>query len=239
MKVVAVSDVHAPVWLKDLEKVVSDEERGQYLVLVAGDMIDRGNFRYYRKVVDVLENLGDVSIIAVFGNDEYDSVKDKIREENPEVTFLDDEAIELEVDGRRVGIVGSRGSLELPTTWQKRNIPGIEKIYAKRLDLIGELLREIRGRVDVTLLLTHYATTTQTMRGENPRAWRYLGHRGFERYMKEGLVDVAVHGHVHNGRRLARVGSARVYNVAFPLWWRLVDIDLRSERVSIEEFLSK
>ena len=239
MKVLAVSDVHAPVWLKDLENAVSKEQRGEYLVLVAGDMVDRGNYKQYRRVVEVLESLGDVKIVAVFGNDEYDSVKDDIRAENPEVTFLDDESMTLEVEGRKIGIVGSRGSLELPTTWQKRNIPGIEKIYSERLRLIGEMLMDLREKVDVTVLLTHYATTTKTMKGENPRAWRYLGHRGFEKYMREGLVDVAIHGHVHNGSKMAKVGSTRVYNVAFPLWWRLVEIDLRSERVSIEEFLSK
>ncbi|MDK2384569.1 MAG: metallophosphoesterase, partial [Candidatus Korarchaeota archaeon] len=190
----AVSDVHAPVWLKDLENAVSRKQKGEYLILIAGDMVDRGNYKQYRRVVDVLEGLGDVRMVAVFGNDEYDSVKDAIGEENPEVTFLDDESIVLEVEGWRVGIVGSRGSLELPTTWQKRNIPGIEKIYSERLRVIGEMLRELREKVDVTVLLTHYATTTKTMKGENPRAWRYLGHRGFERYMKEGLVDVAVHG---------------------------------------------
>ncbi len=239
MKVLAVSDVHAPVWLKDLENAVSRKQKGEYLILIAGDMVDRGNYKQYRRVVDVLEGLGDVRMVAVFGNDEYDSVKDAIREENPEVTFLDDESIVLEVEGRKVGIVGSRGSLELPTTWQKRNIPGIEKIYSERLRVIGEMLRELREKVDVTVLLTHYATTTKTMKGENPRAWRYLGHRGFERYMKEGLVDVAVHGHVHNGSKTAKVGNTKVYNVAFPLWWELVEIDLRSERISIEEFLSK
>ncbi len=239
MRVVAVSDVHAPIWLKDLENAVSKEQKGEYLVLIAGDMVDRGNYKQYRRVVDVLKGMGEVRIIAVFGNDEYDSVKDDIRAENPDVTFLDDESIVLEVEGRKVGIVGSRGSLELPTTWQKRNIPGIERIYSERLQLIGEMLRKLREKVDVTVLLTHYATTTKTMKGENPRAWRYLGHRGFERYMKEGLVDVAIHGHVHNGSKTAKVGSAKVYNVAFPLWWRLVEIDLRSERISIEEFLSK
>jgi len=238
MKVIAISDIHAPIWLKDLEKAVDEEEKDEYLVLVAGDMVNRGNYRYYRKVMDVLDRLGNISIVSIFGNDEYDSVKERIKEENPEITFLEDESIELEIDGKRVGIVGSRGCLELPTTWQRRNIPGIERIYAERFRLLGRMLEDLRGRVDITVLLTHYATTTKTMKGENPRAWRYLGHRGFEKYMERGLIDVSIHGHVHNGSRTAEVGDAKVYNVAFPLWWKLVEIDLESKHVSLKEFLS-
>jgi len=239
MRVLAISDIHAPVWFDDLEKAVDRERGGADLLLIAGDIVDRGNAKYYRRVVDVLSRLG-ARMIAVFGNDEYDSVKDAIREENPEVTFLDDESMVLDMDGRRIGIVGSRGSLEMPTTWQRRNIPGIERLYSERVRSLGEILRDLRDKADIIVLLTHYATTTQTMKGENPRAWRYLGHRGFEKYMKEGLVDVAIHGHVHNGKRVAKVGGTRVYNVAFPLWWRLVEVDLRrAEQVSIEEFLSE
>ena len=237
MKVLAVSDVHSPIWFKDLEKTVYRIDEKVDLLLIAGDMIDRGDVKYYRKVVDLLSTL-KARIIAVFGNDEYDSLKDEIKEENPEVTFLDDESMIIELNELRIGLVGSRGSLEMPTTWQKKNIPGIEKIYSDRVKLIGNLLTNLRNDVDIAILLTHYATTTRTMKGENPRAWRYLGHRGFERYMKEGLVDIAIHGHVHNGKRMAEVGSTKVYNVAFPLWWRLVEIDLRREKqVSIEEFL--
>ncbi len=237
MKVLAISDVHSPVWFKDLEKAVKKIDEKVDLLLIAGDMIDRGNVKYYRKIVDLLSTL-EADMIAVFGNDEYDSLKEEIKKENPEVTFLDDESKVIEIEGLKIGIVGSRGSLEMPTTWQKRNIPRIDELYRNRVELVGNLLLDLRGKVDVSILLTHYATTTKTMRGENPRAWRYLGHRGFERYMREGLVDIAVHGHVHNGKKMAEVGNTKVYNVAFPLWWRLVEIDLRRERqVSIEEFL--
>ncbi len=238
MRVFAVSDVHSPVWFKDLEKAVHRIDEKVDLLLIAGDMIDRGNVKYYRKVVDLLSTL-EARIIAVFGNDEYDSLKDEIKEENPEVMFLDDESIVIDIEGLRIGLVGSRGSLEMPTTWQKRNIPGIDKLYSDRVRLIGNLLMNLRDRVDIAVLLTHYATTNKTMRGENPRAWRYLGHREFERYMRERLVDIAIHGHVHNGKRMAEIGSTKVYNVAFPLWWHLVEIDLKREKqVSMEEFLS-
>ncbi len=221
--ILGVSDVHSPIWLKELSEEVSKwEGKGVDLVLVAGDLTNKGNVPYYRKAIKVLLRL-EAKIVAVFGNDEYEEVKDRIRRDNPEVTFLDDESVVLEIGGMEIGIVGSKGSLETPTSWQRRHIPGIEEIYEERVNLIGELLKNMKA--DLKILLTHYATTRETMKGENPRIYRYLGHRGYEKYLREGLVDVAVHGHVHNGTKFARVGKAVVYNVAFPLWRTLVKVE--------------
>ncbi len=223
MLALGVSDVHSPIWLKELqEEVAKWENKGVDLVLVAGDLTNKGNAFYYRKAIKVLLRLG-AKIVAVFGNDEYEEVKDRIRKDNPEVIFLEDESVTLEIGGMEVGIVGSKGSLETPTSWQRRHIPGIEEIYEERVNLVGELLRSLRS--DLRILLTHYATTRATMRGENPKIYKFLGHGGYEKYFREGLVDVAVHGHVHNGTKVAKVGSTIIYNVAFPLWKTLVKIE--------------
>lgn len=233
MRVLGLSDVHAPVYLKELKEVSSECEDAD-LLLLAGDIVDRGRIEYYGEVLDALSDTG-AKIVAVFGNDEFDDLKDELRKDLTGVSFLDDESIVLRMDEAKVGIVGSRGSLELPTAWQRRRVPNIDKIYEDRVKLIGRMLRELRGSVDITVLLTHYATTMRTLRGENPRAWRYLGHRGFEKYLQEGLVDLAVHGHSHNGTRFVTFGKAVVYNVAFPLWKRVVDIPLR-RRATVEGY---
>jgi Icc-related predicted phosphoesterase len=227
MRILGLSDVHAPIFLRELKDAANEFEEAD-LILLAGDIIDRGKVEYYGEIVDTLSSTG-AKIVAVFGNDEFDDLKGALRRDNPEVVFLDDESVVLEIEGISIGIVGSRGSLELPTTWQRRKIPKIEEIYEDRVRIIGEMLKDLRDKVHISVLLTHYATTMRTLRGENPRAWRYLGHRGFETYMNEGLVDIAVHGHSHNGTKFAIVGKASVYNVAFPLWKRIVDIVPKGE----------
>ncbi len=227
MRILGLSDVHAPIFLRELKDAASEFEEAD-LILLAGDIIDRGKVEYYGEVVDTLSSTG-AKIVAVFGNDEFDDLKGTLRSDNPEVLFLDDESVILEIEGVSIGIVGSRGSLELPTTWQRRKIPKIEEIYKDRVRILGEMLKELRDKVNISILLTHYATTTRTLRGESPRAWGYLGHRGFEAYMDEGLIDISVHGHSHNGTKFAVVGKASVYNVAFPLWRRIVDIAPKGE----------
>ncbi|RDD54239.1 MAG: metallophosphoesterase [Candidatus Korarchaeota archaeon NZ13-K] len=236
MRILALSDVHAPVFLKELREAFSDCGTAD-LLLLAGDIVDRGRIEYYGEVVDILSSTG-AKMIAVFGNDEFDDLKDELRRNLTRVSFLDDERAILRIDDIMVGVVGSRGSLELPTVWQRRKIPNIDKIYEERVIILGEMLKELRGKVDITILLTHYATTTRTLRGENPRAWRYLGHRGFEKYLQDGLVDIAVHGHSHNGTRSAVVGRATVYNVAFPLWRKVVEISPKW-RLTMEEYFER
>ncbi|MCS7103373.1 MAG: metallophosphoesterase [Candidatus Korarchaeum sp.] len=236
MRILGLSDVHAPVFLKEL-KEASDRCGDADLLLLAGDIVDRGRIEYYGEVLDILSSTG-AKIVAVFGNDEFDDLKDELRKNLANVLFLDDESIVLRIDETTIGIVGSRGSLELPTVWQRRKIPNIERLYEDRVRFIGEMLRKLRNKVYITILLTHYATTTKTLRGENPRAWRYLGHRGFEKYLQNGLVDIAVHGHSHNGTRFATIGRGAIYNVAFPLWRRVVDISPK-EKVTVEEYFER
>ncbi|MEM0017597.1 MAG: metallophosphoesterase [Candidatus Korarchaeum sp.] len=233
MRILGLSDVHAPVFLKEL-KEASGECGDADLLLLAGDIVDRGRIEYYGEVIDVLSSTG-ARIVAVFGNDEFDDLKDELRRNLADVLFLDDESTFLNIDGTTIGIVGSRGSLELPTVWQRRKLPNIDRVYEDRVRFIGGMLKEMRDKVDISILLTHYATTMKTLKGENPRTWRYLGHRGFERYLQDGLVDLAVHGHSHNGTRFASVGKAIVYNVAFPLWRRVVSISLKGG-VTVEEY---
>lgn len=234
MRIVGTSDIHAPVFLKELKKA-SEECGNADLLILAGDIIDRGRIEYYGEVVDELSKTG-AKMIAVFGNDEFDDLKEELRRTVPKVRFLDDESLIVTINGVNLGIVGSRGSLELPTIWQRRRVPDIERIYEGRIKVLGEMLRDLRKKADLILLITHYATTTKTLRGENPRAWRYLGHRGFEDYFRDGLVDIAVHGHSHNGSKFATIGRTIVYNVAFPLWKKLVDVSPK-RRVAIGEYL--
>lgn len=233
MRILGTSDIHAPVFLKELKRA-SNECGSADLILLAGDIVDRGRIEYYGEVVDELSKTGG-EIVAVFGNDEFDDLKDELRQTLPKVRFLDDESLLITINGVKLGIVGSRGSLELPTVWQRKRIPDIERIYERRIKAVGEMLRDLRGRADLILLVTHYATTTKTLRGENPRVWRYLGHRGYENYFREGLVDIAIHGHSHNGSKYSIVGKTVIYNVAFPLWMKLVEVSPK-RKITVEEY---
>ncbi len=227
LNILATSDVHSPKWF---DQFVREVERASYepdLVILAGDMILKGRVDEYRKILDVLDKF-KAPRVAVPGNEEYEELEDVIRERfEGELIFLSDETFTLEIKGFSVGIVGTRGSLEQPTYWQSKNIPNIGRIYSERVKVVDELLSRLRA--DFRILVSHYSVTFRTLKGENPKIWRHLGHRGFERVIERRRPDLVIHGHSHKGTKFARLGGISVYNVAFPLWKELVIIELGRE----------
>src|SRR3989304_2427271 len=63
--------------------------------------------------------------------------------------------------GREVRLVGTTGSLDRPTWWQRTNLPGIARAYEERVGTIDRLL-EGRG---FRVLLTHYPPAHATRGG--------------------------------------------------------------------------
>ncbi|RLG48807.1 MAG: metallophosphoesterase [Thermoproteota archaeon] len=221
---VATSDVHSPKYLGLLREAVAAYRGEPDLVILAGDLVNKGRVEEIDRVLEEVEKLG-APIVAVFGNEEYDSVKEELVDRcGGRVTWLDDSAVEVRLGGETVSIVGSRGSLLRPTTWQARHVPGIERVYAERIERIDELLSSRRARY--TVLVTHYAPTFSTLVGEDRRIWSRLGHPRLEAVIRRRAPDVVIHGHAHNGRRKASVGGVPVYNVALPLWRSLVEVRL-------------
>lgn len=74
------------------------------------------------------------------------------------------------------------------------------------------------------ILLTHYAPTYVTLRGETQRAYTQMGSKRVEELLKNHSPLLAVHGHAHRGIRKGRVGITQVYNVALPLNRQIVSI---------------
>jgi len=225
--VAATGDVHHPSYTYLLESSLDSLTVRPDLFLIAGDILKPGPPTEYAEVVSIITGHLNCPIIATFGNTEFQEDREEIREENPDVTFLDDEAINLDVGGKDVLIVGSTGSLERPTSWQKRNIPHISDIYRARVETISNML----GRPgDVKILLTHYATTYRTLEGESRSSFPWMGTRRFEPVILKRRPTVVVHAHAHAGTSQAELEGIPIYNVSIPLNREVVIFELESGR---------
>ncbi len=232
--IAATGDVHSPRYLRQFVEAVDRHGGRADLVLLAGDMVLKGDHGEFARVLEFVERLGS-PIVAVFGNEEFDESKPALIEGyGDRVTWLDDQAVEVEVADTRVWIVGSRGSLRRPTTWQRKHVPGIEEIYRRRVELIDELLAKAGDRPSI--LLTHYAPTFRTLVGENRRIWPMLGNPALERVIKRRRPALVVHGHAHRGAKRADVSGIPVYNVSLPVWWEIVRIELSPPSSGLEQF---
>jgi Icc-related predicted phosphoesterase len=211
--VAATGDVHHPTYT-DLLKSSIISTGTPDLFLIAGDVLKPGDPSDYADIISIIRNHYSCPLVASFGNTEFQEDRPRIRTENPSVVFLDDEAVVLEISGSRVLVVGSTGSLERPTSWQKRNIPHINDIYRARIETIASLLRK---EADLKILLTHYAPTYLTLEGETRSSYPWMGTRRFEAVITEINPSVVVHAHAHRGTCRAILEGVPVINVSLPL----------------------
>ncbi len=226
LRIAATSDIHWPqyqgLFIKALRQLPKPD-----LLLLAGDLVNRGNPHSITPVIEKLKEAKlECPILACFGNDDYDSIKDTMRTQGQDtIQFLDDELVTLPIQGKQVSIVGSRGVLDQPTFWQSRNIKEIKEVYTKRLDVLDSLLEKAKALSRYLILLTHYTPTFMTLKGETKRSHAQMGSRRVEELLKKHSPMLAVHGHAHNGLPKAKLNKVRIYNVALPLNRRIVVIN--------------
>lgn len=229
MRILAVADVHSPRFLDEFITSLDDQSAPD-LFLMAGDMINRGAAKEFPRILDVIENkIGcGFPIISCFGNEEYSEIRsDLISRLRDRITFLDEKSITLEVDGTILGIVGTQGSLDKPTDWQRINVPNVKRVFERRAERAEALLRKTLPSVDYTILLMHYSPCTETCVGEGNRSFAWLGSRKFYTLISNLQPDLVIHGHVHNSTtHNASIGTTVVRNVALPAVGSITQLQL-------------
>jgi len=222
VRIAAASDVHGheflDPYLRGLKALPAVEA-----LLLAGDLTDRNDLDDFGRVIDATLQQISCPVIAVFGNNEWATHHADYRQ-RAGVTFLEDEAHLLESGGERLRIVGSTGTLDQPTGWQRRNLPSIEREYRDREARIEALLSDPAP----TVLLTHYPPTHATMGAEKPEWRSQLGSLRLEAAVRRRRPLAVIHGHVHKGVARGEIGDGQatlegpqpaipVFNVALPV----------------------
>jgi Icc-related predicted phosphoesterase len=237
MLIAAIGDIHSPRFFDFYVKAAENLREKPDLFFLLGDIIYRGKVEEYSKVYNVLFGKINCPIIACFGNEEDgQETRMLIENQNPDIKFLDDESLVIEINNKNIGIVGSIGSLDRPTFWQRNNIPDIYDIYKKRIEKVEKLLSELN--TDMKILLIHYVPTYKILEGEEPRIYPELGSKEYERVIIEQKPDIVITGHSHRGSKKAWIDTIPVFNVAFPLNKEIVLIDTEKDlKPGLEKFI--
>lgn len=237
MLIAATGDIHSPRFFDFYIKAMENLREKPNLFFLVGDIIHHGNVEEYQKVYNVLFGKINCPIIACFGNEEFGpETRMLIENQNPDIKFLDDESLVLKIDYKSVGIVGSMGSLDRPTFWQRNNIPNIYDIYKKRVETVEKLLSELN--TDMKILIIHYTPTYGLLEGEEPRAYPELGSAAYEKVIAEQKPDLVITGHSHKGKKESWIDTVPIFNVAFPLNREIVLIDTEKDlKPGLEKFL--
>lgn len=225
----AVADVHCPRFLLEFKQSLTQFSAPD-VFFFAGDMINRGKATEYTTVLDIIEDtLGTgFPIIACFGNEEYSEVrKDVLSVVGDRMLFLDEKSTIIDSCSNQIGIVGTQGSLDKATSWQRRNIPSIKGVFERRAKRADSLLKKFEKTVDKRILLMHYSPCLETCEGEDERSFAWLGSRKFYQVVKDQQPDLVIHGHVHNStKHKAMIGTTLIHNVSLPAVGSITELDL-------------
>lgn len=217
IKVAAMGDLHvqedAQTSYRDLFGEISREAD---VLVLTGDLTNLGKPREAELLAEDLRACS-IPVVAVLGNHDYESgcveqIAATLRQAG--VHLLDGQAIEL----NDVGFVGVKGFVG---GFGRRMLgsfgePAIKAMVAESVNEAMRLenaMRQVRAKR--TLVVLHYAPVPETVAGEPPEIFPFLGSSRLAETIDRFKVSAVVHGHAHRGSYEGRTpGGASVYNVA-------------------------
>ncbi|MFD5098529.1 metallophosphoesterase family protein [Streptomyces albidochromogenes] len=227
IRIAAVGDIHLGLdsagVLRPAFETISDAAD---VLLLAGDLTRHGTAAEAGVVAREVAGLG-VPVVAVLGNHDYHS--DEQAEvtavlEEAAVTVLEGAGTVLDIGGVRVGVAGTKGfgggfagrsGGEFGEPQMKEFIR-----YSRRCaESLRRSLDELKeSGCAVRVALTHFAPVPDTLAGEPPEIFPFLGSYLLAEAMDRSGADLAVHGHAHLGTEHGMTsGGVRVRNVAQPV----------------------
>jgi Icc-related predicted phosphoesterase len=193
------------------------------VLLLAGDLTRHGTVEEASVVADEFRDLG-VPVIAVLGNhDHHCDAADEITAllESRDITVLEGTTATVAVDGQTLGVAGIKGfgggfAGKCASAFGERQM---KDFAGHTVEVAAELRRALSTlETDIRVALTHYSPISDTLHGEPPEIYPFLGSYLLGEPIDEFGVDLAVHGHAHAGReRGTTPGGVRVRNVAQPV----------------------
>lgn len=220
VRLAAVGDLHVTPQTRGLLRAdmarVHDEAD---VLLLAGDLTNGGRLDEAHVLTDELAEIGVVAV-AVLGNHDHDEghgqqITAMLHEAG--VVVLEGSVVVLDVRGISLGIAGFAGfdggfagrsqDASGPQSHTKRHpAPNAATPLHQALNRLNTMLR---------VALTHYAPVPDTLVGEPPEIYRYLGSDLLGQAIDAAGADLAIHGHAHFGtERGSTPAGVPVRNVA-------------------------
>jgi Icc-related predicted phosphoesterase len=224
VRLAALGDLHyGRLTANSVAGLLTGIDRAADVLLLAGDLTDRGLPDEARGLVRELAQAVKIPIVAVLGNHDYEAGKvDDVAAilQEGHVHLLDGDVIEL-LDVGFAGVKGFCGGFG-PHALGAWGEPAIKQFVQEAVSETLKLEAALaRFRMSRRVALLHYAPVQATVEGEPPAIYPYLGSSRLEEPLTRFPVSLIVHGHAHNGQAEGRTANGTpVYNVALPLMRR-------------------
>ena len=224
LRIAAAGDLHCSEHRRDQVRESLAELRDTAdIVLLAGDLTTHGNPEQARVLADACAQL-EIPVLAVLGNHDWhaghhDELVATLEEGG--ITVLERDHAICDVNGVEVGVVGAKGFVggfpgsHLPDFGE----PLLREVYretGREVEAIERGLTEV-AHCPARIVLLHYAPTEQTLVGEAPGIWAFLGSDRLATPISQHEPDLVLHGHAHGGTFEGAIGEVPVYNVSVPV----------------------
>jgi len=224
IRVAAVGDVHLGEDARGLLRPALEHLADLAdVLLLAGDLTRHGAVEEAEVVADEFSGLNR-PVVAVLGNHDYHSDRqDDITKllEDHGIQVLEGSSARLEIDGQTLGVAGVKGfgggfAGKCGSAFGEREMKAFIQHTCDIAATLESALSELD--TDVKVALTHYAPVPDTLRGEPPEIYPFLGSYQLGEVIDECGADLAIHGHAHFGcEQGVTPGGVRVRNVAQPV----------------------
>ncbi len=231
LRIAAVGDLHVNKESAGvLRPVLAQVESRADVLLLCGDLTDYGTVEEAHVLVHEL-SVVKRPMIAVLGNHDFESghaerVAQILGESG--VRVLDGDSYVFDGVGF-AGVKGFCGGFGRGTLgpWGESAVKTFVKEAVDEALKLESALARLRTEQRVALL--HYAPVVDTVIGEPPEIYAFLGCSRLEEPLERYPVTMAFHGHAHRGALEGKTrGGTPVYNVALPLLRRrLGDVPIR------------
>lgn len=227
LRIAAAGDIHCSEQRPDdARRTLAAVPEQADLLLLAGDLTTHGQPQQGEVLAAACADLG-IPVIAVLGNHDWhagrgEEVMALLREAG--IIVLQRQATVCRTMGVDVGVVGVKGFVggfagsHLPDFGE----PLLRAVYREASQEVEALERGLRevALCPVRIALLHYAPVTDTIEGEPPGVWAFLGSDRLAAPIAEHEPDLVLHGHAHAGTFQGAIGSVPVYNVSVPVMGR-------------------
>jgi Icc-related predicted phosphoesterase len=227
IRVAAVGDIHLGLESRGVLRPAFDTlHECADVLLLAGDLTRHGTAAEAEVVAAEIAGL-PVPVVAVLGNHDYHSGQEAevaAALSGAGATVLEGEGTVIDLGGTRLAVAGTKGfgggfagrsAGEFGEPEMKAFV-ALTRRCATGLRTSLELLPHDTSTVRVAL--THFSPVPDTLAGEPPEIYPFLGSYLLAEAIDEGRAELAVHGHAHRGvERGVTAGGVRVRNVAQPV----------------------
>jgi Icc-related predicted phosphoesterase len=239
VRIAAVGDMHysrtAPAG--SLQPLFSQIADSADVLVLPGDLTDYGLPDEARALAREITTSVKIPCVAVLGNHDFESGQ----QEEVKKILTDAGVVMLDGDTTEIHGIGFAGVKGFAGGFGRRALgPWGEHIIKQFVhECIEEALKLesalARLRSDRLIAILHYAPIQETVEGEPPEIYAFLGCSRLEEPLLRYPVSAVFHGHAHHGQPEGRTRTnVPVFNVSMSLMketfperpFRLIDVDI-------------